>query len=214
VAASATIVAAYLREQHVSPGRKLASAMIYAIRTETRGSEVRHSRLDRSVLTWLTQRANPTLVAEIENAPLSMDYYGDLVLAMQNTFLYGDVAFCLLPRAKGAEIVGEVADLLIRGEKIRRVLCGAVIGTDVVFSARTDPHGGDASQLLRSTLAGLGAGGGHERRAGGKTPRIAVKGRITERLYDQIRTRWLEACGVDRMGEARLISKSEIIEHL
>ena len=42
VAASATIVASYLREQKVAPGAKLATAMLYGIRAETRGCETRH----------------------------------------------------------------------------------------------------------------------------------------------------------------------------
>ncbi|MFC1597221.1 hypothetical protein ACFL5Q_04680 [Planctomycetota bacterium] len=58
---------------------------------------------------WLTERAEPTLLAEIESAPLGAEYYGDLVLAIQNTFDYGQTALCLLTRAAGAEIVGEVA---------------------------------------------------------------------------------------------------------
>jgi hypothetical protein len=143
VAASATIVASYLREQDVEPGPKLATAMQYAIRTETMGSETRHSRLDRSIIVWLTARAEPELIAEIENAPLIRDYFGDLVLAMQSTFLYDDAAFCLLPRAHCAEIVGEVADLLIRCQGVRRVLCGAVVGRRVWRRARTPRRGQD-----------------------------------------------------------------------
>ena len=36
-AASASIAASYLREQQVEPGMKLATAILYAIRTETCG---------------------------------------------------------------------------------------------------------------------------------------------------------------------------------
>ena len=120
VAASASIAAAYLREQQVEPGQALATALVYAIRTETQGFETYHSPLDRSILPWLTERADPELLAEIESAPLSRGYFSDLVLALQNTFLYDDVAFCALPRAGGPEIVGEVADLLIRCESVQR----------------------------------------------------------------------------------------------
>ena len=134
--ASASIVASYLREQNIEPGPKLATAMWYAMRTETRGEEFRYSLLDRSILLWLTERAEPPLLAEIESAPLGAEYYGDLVLAIQNTFVYGQTALCLLPRAAGAEIVGEVADLLIRYRPVHRVLCGAVVGKDLFVSVR------------------------------------------------------------------------------
>ncbi|MFV1966363.1 MAG: bifunctional oligoribonuclease/PAP phosphatase NrnA [Pirellulaceae bacterium] len=214
VAASATIVASYMRDQQVEPGPKLATAMQYAIRTETMGSKTRHSRLDRSIIVWLTARAEPELIAEIENAPLIRDYFGDLVLAMQSTFLYDDAAFCLLPRAHCAEIVGEVADLLIRCQGVRRVLCGALAGQDIVFSARTKEDAENAARLLQRTLEGIGFGGGHAHRAGGKIPGTHTRLRMTEDLENELRARWLAACGVDRQRGTRLVPKREIVENL
>jgi nanoRNase/pAp phosphatase (c-di-AMP/oligoRNAs hydrolase) len=214
VAASATIAASYLREQKLEPDAKLAAAMVYAVRTETRGADTRYSKLDRTILTWLTEHCEPSLVAEIENAPLPREYFADLVLAMQNTFVYGHVAFCMLPRASSPEIVAEVADILIRDDKIDRVLCGAAIDKDIFFSARTCRGCGDAGRLLRTTVNGLGRAGGHEHRAGGKAAGKAPKGRISEDLQDELRARWLKACRVRRSRGTRLIAKSEIVGNL
>lgn len=214
VAASASIAASYLREQQVEPGAKLATAMQYAIRTETCGCETRHSRLDRSVILWLTERAEPELLAEIENAPLPRQYFGDLVLAMQSTFLYDDAALCLLPRAHCAEIVGEVADLLIRCQGVHRILCGALVDQDLVFSARTERDQDNAAKLLQKTLEGIGFGGGHAHRAGGKIPGVRARGRIAEELENELRVRWLAACGIDRQRGTRLVAKREIVENL
>lgn len=212
VAASATIAASYLREQKLEPPARLATALLFAIRTETRGSETRYSRLDRAVFKWLTERANPSQLAEIESAPLARAYYGDLILALQNTFTYEDTAFCLLPRASGAEIVGEVADLLIRGEDIWRVFCGAVVREDLLVSVRTERKEDDAAELTRRTLAGLGDAGGHPRRAGGRIRNVGPK--ITDDLENELRNRWLDACGVDRQRGTRLVPRREIVENL
>ncbi len=212
MAATASIAASYLREQKLEPGTKLATALLFAIRTETRGSETRYSRLDKSVLLWLTEWADPSLLAEIESAPLSVEYYGDLILALQSTFLYGDVAYCLLPRANGPEIVGEVADLLIRCDSIWRVLCGAVFQGDLILSVRTEREDDDAAELVRRTLDGIGQGGGHLHRAGGKIRGVGPK--ITDDLQDALRNRWLDACGVTNRRGVRLVPKREIVENL
>jgi nanoRNase/pAp phosphatase (c-di-AMP/oligoRNAs hydrolase) len=214
MAASASIAASYLREQGIEPGEKLATAMLYAVRAETRGNETGFSRLDRAIVLWLTERADPSLLAEIENAPLARSYFGDLILALQNTFLYDDAAFCLLPRASGPEIVGEVADLLIRCECTRLVFCGAVVGDDLLVSVRTDKGSKNATLLLQATLQGLGSGGGHEHRAGGKIPGCCRTGRITDDLENELRDRWLAACGVDRQRGTRLVARREIVENL
>jgi nanoRNase/pAp phosphatase (c-di-AMP/oligoRNAs hydrolase) len=214
VAASASIAASYLREQDIEPGPKLATALLYAIRTETQAYETHHSRLDRSIIAWLTPRADPTQLAEIQSAPLSRVYFGDLALALGTTFVYDNAAICLLPRANGPEIVGEVADLLIRCESVERVLCGAVIGNDFLVSVRTQAPSESAADFVRAALAGLGRGGGHAHRAGGRIAEAANEGKIPESLQDRLRQQWLEACGVDRQRGTRLIPKREVIDNL
>jgi nanoRNase/pAp phosphatase (c-di-AMP/oligoRNAs hydrolase) len=216
IAATASLAAQYLREQGIPLGAKLATALLYAIRTETRGSEFRFSPLDREILPWLTEFAEPELLAEIESAPLSRAYFRDLVLAMQGTTIYGDVAICLLPRAEGAETVGEVADLLIRCRGVRCVLCGAVIGGDLIVSARTTQDADNAAELIGRTLAGIGNSGGHDRRAGGKLPQVArIDSRVSPELQETLRQRWLQACGTSSLTVGvPLIARREIMEHL
>jgi nanoRNase/pAp phosphatase (c-di-AMP/oligoRNAs hydrolase) len=214
VAASASIAAGYLREQQIEPSGKLATALMYAIRTETRGAEIHYSRLDRSVLMWLTRYFDPAQLAEIENAPLSPEYFGDLALALQSTFIYGDTALCLLPRAAGPETVGEVADLLIRCEGLQRVLCGAIVHDDIILSVRTQRNGEDAAALVRRTLEGIGHGGGHRHRAGGKIPGRGRDHKIVELLEDELLSRWLITCGIDHQRGRHLIPREEIVENL
>ncbi len=213
-AASATIVASYLQEQGIELGPKLATAMLYAVRSETCGHETHFSPLDRSILPWLTAQGEPALLAEIENAPLTRDYFADLLLALQSTFLYDDAAICFLPRAAGAEIVGEVADMLIRCEEIHRVLCATILNNDLLVSARTRPGHGSATELLQTTLDGLGGAGGHAHRAGGKISGVGLATKAVDALHDDLRSRWLTACGVDRKRGTRLIAKREIVENL
>ncbi len=214
VAASATIAATYLKEQHLEPDRRLATALLYALRSETRGYETHYSRLDHQVLSWLTRRADPSLLAEIENAPLPVEYFGDLALALQSSFVYEDAIFCMLPRAAGPEIIGEVADLLIRREGISRVLCAAVCDHAVLLSVRTAASGGNATDLLRETIRGLGRGGGHAHRAGGKLTELTQSAKVPEDLQDDLRIRWLAACGIKKHRGTRLLPKREILENL
>jgi len=211
-AATASIAAGYLHDQGITPSRSLATAIIYAIDTETDGPEVHHSQLDRAIVRWATEWADPETLAAIQNAPLSRDYFGDLVLALQNTFLYQDAAVCIMPRAGRAEITGELADLLIRTDGVERVLCAAGVGEDVVVSARAGQE--DGAALVRATLEGLGYGGGHRHRAGGKIGNALKDGAIPQRLAEQLRKRWLRACGLSGQPGQRLVSKREIVRNL
>ncbi len=213
-AASATIAALYLRQEQLEPDARLATSLLYALKTETRGGETTYSALDRRVLNWLTRLADPELLAEIEDAPLSRAYYSDMVLALQNTFLYDDCAFCLLPRAEGPEVVGEVADLLVRCQGVDKVFCGTVSSGDVVISVRTARDAGNATELLKQTLEGIGHGGGHDHRAGGKIPGVCLGERMPCEIAEELKARWLSACRVNRQRGTRLIRKQEIVKHL
>jgi nanoRNase/pAp phosphatase (c-di-AMP/oligoRNAs hydrolase) len=213
-AATVSIAASYLKEQAVEPGESLATAMLYALRTETQGHETHFSPLDRRMLTWITERAHPGRLARIENAPLRRSHFVDLTLALEQVRTHDDVALCMLPRAEGPEIVAEVADLLARCEGVERVLCAAPVADDVMLSLRTAPDGGDAAALADAALRGLGHSGGHEHRAGGKIEGAAVDGRIPGSLQEKLRERWLAACGATGVRARRLVSRRDILDAL
>lgn len=212
--ATASIVASYLREQGIEPNRALATATLFAIRTETSGHDAQLSRTDRSIITWLSKYADHTKLAAIANAPLSRAYFSDLLLALENTFVYADAAICLLPQASGTEIVGEVADMLIRCEDIKRVLCAAAVGKDLIVSARTTPDGGDAVARLGATVRGLGHWGGHKHRAGGKIPDFPALDLAPDTINTTLKDRWLRSCSVEQQRGTRLVRRQAILEHL
>lgn len=213
-AATALIVSGYLREQGVDPGRELATALYYAAQTEVVATPVRFSRVERGLLAWLGEWVDHQALREISDAPRSRGYYGDLVLAIGNTFIYRDAAFSMLPDAGSPEIVGEVADLLIRCEGVRRVLCGAAVKGKLVFSARTKAGGGNAVSLLGGALRGVGHWGGHPHRAGGRIVGDDGKRPVPQSLIDEVKSRWLKACGADDERGVRLVARRGMLDIL
>jgi len=214
VAAAATIASTYLQEQGLTPGPALATALIYAIRTETKGSDNPFSALDVKILSWLNPFADHNQLNEIENAPLPRDYFSDLLLALESTFIYDNVALCFLPYASGPETIGEVADLLIRCENINSLLCVGFIAPHVLVSCRTAEGAEDATDVLTRTLQGIGYCGGHEQRAGGKLIVDESRTKMTEEMQSDLRSRWLGATGKSDRRGSRLVAKKDILDHL
>ncbi|MFH1420050.1 MAG: DHH family phosphoesterase [Planctomycetota bacterium] len=211
-AAAATMSAGYLREQGIEPTKQLATALLYAVRTEALNRQSPFTRADRGVVGWLSKRADHQALSEIEHAPLPRTYYEEMMLALGSTFLYGNTAICFLPHAGNPEIVGEFADLLIRCTDTERVLCGAVVHDQLTISARTSAIGGDVLRLLRPTLKGLGHWGGHRNRAGGRIIASGEGGAITQQLLDEVKARWLHACGVTETRGTRLVTKRDVLD--
>lgn len=205
VVATGTIVTHYLREQRVEPGTDLATALVYAIQTDARSAAANPMRVDRAAVSWLIQRADLAKLAEITNAPLEPSYFADLALAIEHTLCYSGAALCFLPSAHGPEVVGEFGDLLIRCRTIDRILCAAMFDGDLLVSVRTTRQGGDAACLVRETLQGLGRGGGHQHRAGGKITAPLTRFKTLTRLQAELSQRWLTACKADSRSQTRLI---------
>jgi hypothetical protein len=189
VVATASIVSSYLKQAEVEPGRRLSTALVFAIRTEASGGETFFSGLDRRMLNWLTPLADPALLARIEQAPLPVGYYSDLMRAIQAAEILDDTVFCRLPQLPGADFVGEMSDLLIRCEDVRRVLCVGAFEEKMFLSVRTLPGGGNATEHVAAVIDRLGASGGHLRRAGGL---INLHGRSAEKLAETVRGRWFK----------------------
>jgi nanoRNase/pAp phosphatase (c-di-AMP/oligoRNAs hydrolase) len=210
VTASATIATTYLREQELEPSPEMATALLYAVRTEMQGARAALSAVDHTALRWLSGYAEYDVLSDIENAPLPRHYYKELLLALDSVLVYAAVAICFLPRITGPEILGEVADLLIRGDGLDYVLCGAKHDGEFFLSARSKRRDSDAVCLLRHVLRDLGHCGGHRHRAGGKVEAAVAKG-DTEDLEREIRTRWLSACNSTRRRGKRLVGRKEIV---
>jgi hypothetical protein len=173
------------------------------------GAQVALSRLDHAALRWLSGYADHDLLSDIENAPLPSQYYAQLLLALDSVLVYGDAAVCVLPRLTGPEIVGEVADLLIRCSGLNCVLCAGRIEDDFLISARSKGEDRYAVGLLRRVLRGLGHFGGHRHRAGGKVC-CSATGRTLGDLEHELRIRWLDACGCERRRGRRLVRRGRI----
>jgi nanoRNase/pAp phosphatase (c-di-AMP/oligoRNAs hydrolase) len=197
VAASASIAACYLHEQELVPTPELATALVYAIRTEAGGGAVHFSSLDQRMFNWASRYAQAEYLAEIEEAPLPSAYFSDLVHALQSTEIIQNLAICILPTVTAPETVGEVADLLIRCEGIQTVLCWGKHEGRIILSSRTRRGSRrDAADLVHQVVQGIGHSGGHEHRAGGVIPLHHAGGNEAQ-LAPLIRRRWLIACAVN-----------------
>ena len=165
---TATIVYEYLKVQGVSLGTKLATAIFYAIKSETQdlGREAR--RPDRDAYLFLFPLANKTLLNGITRPRLPREYFVALHSALEHAAIYGNVLVAALQRVQFPELVSELADLLLRLEGMETVLCMGHYNSELILSIRTSSEDINAGELIRHLVDGIGCAGGHGMMAGGK----------------------------------------------
>ncbi|GFO63413.1 DHH family phosphoesterase [Geomonas paludis] len=176
---TATILYEYLKVQGVSVGTKLATALFYAIKSETQDLGREATRPDRDAYLVLFPLANKTLLNSITRPNLPREYFIALHSALEHASLYGKVLVASLDGVQFPEVVSELADLLVRLEGTETVLCLGHYSQELILSIRTTSEEINAGELIRKLVAGIGAAGGHGMMAGGKIDNVAPE-RVAE----------------------------------
>ena len=191
---TATILYEYLKVQGVSLGTKLATAIFYAIKSETQDLGREATRPDREAYLALFPLANKTLLNSITRPPLPREYFVSLHNALEHAVIYGAVLIAALKEVQFPEVVAELADLLLRLEGIETVLCMGHYNTEMILSMRTANELNNAGELIRKLVDGIGSAGGHGMMAGGKVDGIAgsdeaitaMERLLTERILTEL----------------------------
>jgi nanoRNase/pAp phosphatase (c-di-AMP/oligoRNAs hydrolase) len=204
VGATSSLIASHLLEAGVKPSPQVATALMYGIKTDTADLSRNVSDLDLRVYDYLFPFVDRARLVAITYPRLPAVYFQTLKAALSNVRLYDGVTLCSLGRTSGAEMVAEVADLLLRMEGVRAVFCGGLVDQSYYVSVRTEP-GGDAWSLIRDAMDGEnGTCGGHGSVAGGTITLSPADSRTLRRLERRLERNILRGMGVSGANAAML----------
>jgi nanoRNase/pAp phosphatase (c-di-AMP/oligoRNAs hydrolase) len=166
--ACATILFEYLQAQEIRLSTRLATAMFYAIRSETQDLGREWVAPDRYAYLELLSLSNNRILFDIAQAKVPRSYFASFDKALQSARTYNDILVFNLYDIDHSDIVAEMADFLLRTEGVGLVLGLGCIGNEEVLSLRTDREDIFAGRVIRRLLEGLGTAGGHGMIAGGQ----------------------------------------------
>ena len=164
---TATILYEYLLAHNITIGTKLATALFYAIKSETQDLGRESNRPDRDAYLHLFPLANKRLLYEITNPKLPVEHFRTIHSGVENATIYGRLLVVNLQAICFPEVVSEMADYLIRLEGVETVLSMGHYNDEVILSMRTISHLLNAGEIIRRLVAGRGTAGGHGMMAGG-----------------------------------------------
>lgn len=194
---TATILYEYLIAMDVYIGTKLATALFYAIKSETQDLGREANRPDREAYLRLFPLTNKRLLYEITHPRLPVEYFLTINKALENTTIYGNVVVSNLQKIAFPEIVAEIADLLVRLENASTCLCLGHYSDDIIVSMRTSCHDVNAGEIIRRIIDGRGKAGGHGMTAGGKIDGVPPTPEAMAEVEDFLTRRLLNELSVD-----------------
>jgi nanoRNase/pAp phosphatase (c-di-AMP/oligoRNAs hydrolase) len=216
--ATSSILVEYLYVENVKLTKNLAAALAYGIKTDTQDLGRETSILDIDAFHYVYNHCNPRILAEIENEKVPQEYFAILTGAMRNATIYEDVIVADLGDIQNPDMVGEIADLLLRLEHMRYALCYGFLKEKAVVSVRTADERLDAGKLVKkmirrnSFLTKYATGGGHEMMAGAQIPYSEIEnGKEKEKIENALRDSFLEVIGASKRTRRRLVTKTDRI---
>jgi nanoRNase/pAp phosphatase (c-di-AMP/oligoRNAs hydrolase) len=165
--ATATLLAEYMLASGIGVTRQEATALVYAIRSETQDFGREFSEADREMFDRLYAQCDTRALARIQLPRLPLGYFRNLHQALENVESVSTLVVSHLGEVDQPDIVPEIADLLLRLEGKTWSLCSGIYGERIYLSIRTTNQRGDAGRLMRRLLGRRGKGGGHGMMAGG-----------------------------------------------
>jgi nanoRNase/pAp phosphatase (c-di-AMP/oligoRNAs hydrolase) len=166
--ATSTIVFEYLRARHVPVDASLATAVFFALRTETRDLGRESTEAERRAYLELVPLVDHSMLYRMTHPKVPREHFAALDRALRSAQVFGDVVAVNLGDLGYPDLVAEIADLLLSYEGARYVLCIGQYEGSAYLSLRTEATDARAGSVMRQIVGTDGAAGGHGTMAGAR----------------------------------------------
>jgi len=159
--ATSTILLEYLVCTNSSIGTRLATAMLYGIKSDTFALSREVNEWDVQAFSYLYPLANQNLMRRIERPELPPAALDALSLALKNRRVIDKVAFVNLGRVERDDLIPQMADFALSFEGIEWAFVSGVYESNYIISVRNVGYVRAAGRVLKDAFGPLGAAGGH-----------------------------------------------------
>jgi nanoRNase/pAp phosphatase (c-di-AMP/oligoRNAs hydrolase) len=194
--ATSTILLEYFQQVELIPDVPLATALLYAIRSDTQDLGREASQADIRAIEFLFPIANKRMLSEIQRGSVPKEYFRMLSEALQNARVYGNAIITHIGQINNPDMIGEVADLFLREDETNWTMCTGFFEGKLLLSIRTSQEQNRADKAVKFIVARKGTGGGHLTYAGGQVPLKKDTESERRKLKRQIERKFLQVVGM------------------
>ncbi len=168
VGANATILATYLRHSEIEIGESLATALVFAILTDTMNFTRGATHLDFTVLEDLLPDISNELLQTFQSPPLSADTLEVIRKSIRSSRVKGGYLISNVGEVKDRDAIAQAADYLLRREGTLTTLVYGIEGDFIYISGRTKDVRLHIGKLMKEIYDEIGSAGGHPTAGGGR----------------------------------------------
>ena len=172
---TSTILTEHLRAVDVNISERTATAMLYAIKSDTLFFNRSTNRVDLEAFSYLYPLADAALIRKMEGAEITLERL-DYVMKAHRGGTLSDQVFCaFLGPSPREDFIPYVADFFLQLEDVKWTVVAGIVNDSLVVSVRNLGYTKNAGEFVRRFFADIGSAGGHRAMAKAVVPMRAFR---------------------------------------
>jgi nanoRNase/pAp phosphatase (c-di-AMP/oligoRNAs hydrolase) len=177
---TSTILTEHLRSVDVNISERTATAMLYAIKSDTLFFNRQANRVDIEAFSYLYPLADAALIRKMEGAEITLERLDYVMRAFQAGTLVDQVFCGFLGQSAREDFIPYVADFFLQLENVKWTVVAGVVHDTLVMSVRNLGYSKNAGEFARRYFSDIGSAGGHRAMAKAVVPMRAFRAKFGE----------------------------------
>jgi nanoRNase/pAp phosphatase (c-di-AMP/oligoRNAs hydrolase) len=174
---TSTILTEHLRAVDVNISERTATAMLYAIKSDTLFFSRSTNRVDLEAFSYLYPLSDAAMIRKMEGAEITLERLEYVMKAYQSGNLTGQVFCAFVGTSPREDFIPYVADFFLQLEDVKWTIIAGVVNDTLVVSVRNLGYTKNAGEFVRRIFADIGSAGGHRAMAKAVVPMRAFRGK-------------------------------------
>ncbi len=159
--ATSTILTEYLIANDIKLNQRIATALLYGIKTDTLMLGRNVNQADIEAFTSLYPFANHNLIRQMENPSLNPQDVSSFIKALKKQVVINKILFVHLGRVKQEDIIPRLADFCLQIEGVDWSVISGLFQKNLVISLRNVGYVKSAGDIVRKIFNDSKIAGGH-----------------------------------------------------
>jgi nanoRNase/pAp phosphatase (c-di-AMP/oligoRNAs hydrolase) len=173
-----TILTEHLRAVDVSISERTATAMLYAIKSDTLFFARQTNRVDLEAFTFLYPLADPALIRKMEGAEITLERLEHVTRALGTSQLRNQVFSAFVGETTREDFIPYTADFLLQVEDVKWTIVSGIVGGQLIVSVRNLGYSRNAGEFVKANFGDIGSAGGHRAMAKAVVPVEKFRGKF------------------------------------
>ena len=189
---TSTILTEHLRAVDVNISERTATAMLYAIKSDTLFFNRQTNRVDIEAFSYLYPLADAALIRKMEGAEITLERLDYVMKAYRAGGLVDQVFCAFLGALPREDFIPYVADFFLQLEDVKWTVIAGVVNDSLIVSVRNLGYSKNAGEFVRRFFADIGSAGGHRAMAKAVVPMRAFREKFGDAPAEDIGRRLQE----------------------